>query len=81
VRTSILTFLNAKSASVASAFGFKFLKLRATIGVLCADFLELAVQFGMVTMFASAYPLVAAFALLVGALSLLFRPCAEANLE
>jgi len=28
------------------------------------DFLELAVQFGMVTMFASAYPLVAAFALL-----------------
>ena len=29
------------------------------------DFLELAVQFGMVTMFASAYPLIASFALVV----------------
>ena len=46
------------------------IELRVATCVLCADFLELAVQFGMVTMFASAYPFVAAFAFLVHALSL-----------
>lgn len=34
-------------------------------GGVASDFLELAVQFGMVTMFASAYPLIASFALVV----------------
>lgn len=45
--------------------------VRVAIAVLYADFLELAVQFGMVTMFASAYPLVATFAVLVRAQSVL----------
>lgn len=38
-----------------------------------ADFLELAVQFGMVTMFASAYPLVAMFAFMVRTISAFFN--------
>jgi hypothetical protein len=40
----------------------------------CADYLELALQFGIVVMFASTFPLVAVLALLVSSSSHTYKP-------